>query len=1265
MKKCFIMLMVLGLVGLLAANQGSIKLGNSPTAVELIRSGESGLSVRYNIEKLDYQEIQTKEGVFTDLYVAQYGTTNKTGLPKLPLMRQIISVPVGAQVVPSISSALRKTLPLNESGVRYPLFPRQESVSKSADLSALPFVVNREFYSSSAWTEDSPVSVTELGYMRGYRLFALDFVPVRYNPANSTVEVIYNAEIKVDFVGSDLIASQELMERTYSPAFASMLSGTILNPPDTRVSLNRYPMSYLIITPPNFVNAMQPFVNWKKQEGFNVIVATTTETGTTANAIKTYMQNLWNAATTENPAPSYLLIVGDVAQVPSNNGTTGSHVTDLPYVRLQGTDFVPEMYFGRFSATTEAEVTNQVNKTLMHEMYTMPSDAYLSQVVMIAGADASWAPTHANGQINYGTNNYFNTAHGITSNTYLYPASQSSDAAIVANVSEGRGYVNYTAHGSETSWADPTFTIANINSLQNVNESSVVVGNCCLTSAFNTGICFAEAWLRAPNKGGVVYIGGTNSTYWDEDYWWGVGWKPPVVGTGSPFVAGRTGAYDAMFHDHNEAFADWATNVGAATFMGNMAVVQSNSSRINYYWEIYSVMGDPSLIPYLGIPAQNSYQAPDTMFLGIGTLEIIADPYSYVAISMNNVLHGVGLADANGYLTLNFTPFTEPGTAQIVMTRSLRRPMISNVQVVPNVGPYVTVSPITVIDPNTNGIAEAGETISMGLTFNNVGIQDATNLTATVSTDCQYVTLLANTANLPNIPAGQTINQNNLFSILIHPAIPDQTVVNFDIAVSDGTNQWTSTRSITVNAPHVEFGNVMLMDTNGNGFLEPGENVSVTVNITNTGHMAAESGSLQLVENHDGVTLDNTYFMLPSLGLGVNIPISFVASLSADIPNGEVIPIGMAVSAGLQNVNHCLLLPIGIIGEGFESGGFTQFPWQNNSPIPWSIQSGSTNAYSGTYGAKSGTITHHGTTELSVTLNVGAAGNISFWRKVSSETNYDWLRFSIDGVEMGSWGGNQAWAQVTYPVTPGTRIFKWAYSKDVSYSSGSDCAWIDDIIFPMSGSGNAALIYVPQTEYSFADVHPNDELSADLTLRNLGNVDLSGMISVPAFMNLHLNGSLLPDDYNYSIPVGETRVFTLSYTAPDPAVNLDGDITITSNDPSNPAVVIPVEITAYVSNDDPGVAPLVTRLEGNYPNPFNPETAIRFSLKDSGKVRLNIFNIKGQLVRTMLNSDLNAGYHNLVWNGKDDAGRSVSSGIYMYRLEAPGYTKTLKMMLMK
>jgi hypothetical protein len=84
----------------------------------------------------------------------------------------------------------------------------------------------------------------------------------------------------------------------------------------------------------------------------------------------------------------------------------------------------------------------------------------------------------------------------------------------------GIGYINYTAHGDVTNWSNPSFTISNVNSLQNTNKYCFTVGNCCLTNKFDTAVCFGEAWLRANIKGAVVYIGGTNLPYWDEDYYW-------------------------------------------------------------------------------------------------------------------------------------------------------------------------------------------------------------------------------------------------------------------------------------------------------------------------------------------------------------------------------------------------------------------------------------------------------------------------------------------------------------------------------------------------------------------------------------------------------------------------------------------------------------------------------------------------------------------------------------------------------------------------
>ncbi|MCK9584506.1 MAG: carboxypeptidase regulatory-like domain-containing protein [Candidatus Cloacimonetes bacterium] len=108
-----------------------------------------------------------------------------------------------------------------------------------------------------------------------------------------------------------------------------------------------------------------------------------------------------------------------------------------------------------------------------------------------------------------------------------------------------------------------------------------------------------------------------------------------------------------------------------------------------------------------------------------------------------------------------------------------------------------------------------------------------------------------------------------------------------------------------------------------------------------------------------------------------------------------------------------------------------------------------------------------------------------------------------------------------------------------------------------------------------------------------------------------------------------------------------------------------VTISAGVGNEN-GVAPVyTTALKGNYPNPFNPETTISFSVKDAGPVSVEIYNVKGQLVKKLVNGVKEAGDHTAVWNGKDNNGRAVSSGVYYFKMNAGKYSSTKKMIMMK
>jgi hypothetical protein len=89
------------------------------------------------------------------------------------------------------------------------------------------------------------------------------------------------------------------------------------------------------------------------------------------------------------------------------------------------------------------------------------------------------------------------------------------------------------------------------------------------------------------------------------------------------------------------------------------------------------------------------------------------------------------------------------------------------------------------------------------------------------------------------------------------------------------------------------------------------------------------------------------------------------------------------------------------------------------------------------------------------------------------------------------------------------------------------------------------------------------------------------------------------------------------------------------------------------------------RLYQNYPNPFNAETRIRFSLPRSAFVTIEVYNTLGQRVRTLVGEQLSAGYKEVTWDGKDEGGQGVSSGVYFYRIKTGDFTESKRMILVK
>ena len=783
---------------------------------------------------IEFISVQTPGGEYVKMVLPGYSWTRTIGSPELPYLGKMIEIPEGTQAKVQINHFKKIVIDLNKEGLPAKIIPAQASLSKSDDPSQVPFILDQKVYSTNDFYKEDYASVSSLGRMRGVNLGRLNMSPFAYNPVSNVLEVYTQMELLVQFIPDGKSVQSNEKQRVYSPVYDQVFSKLInYKPEPSKELITIAPLKYVIVSDRMFEPQLEDFVFWKTKKGFNVQVAFTDDpaVGNTTSSIKSYLQNLYTSATPSDPAPSFVLLVGDVQQIPAFAGTSGSHVTDLYYFTYDGTgDIYPECYYGRFSAQNPEQLQPQIDKTLEYEQYLMPDPSFLAEVVLIAGVDASNAPTYGNGQINYGTNNYFNLAHGITSHTYLYPASGSSAAQIISDVSNGVAFANYTAHCSQSGWADPSFTTSNVPGLQNNHQYPLMVGNCCLSVKFDVNECFGEAVLRAENKGALGYIGGSNSTYWNEDYWWGVG--SGSISANPTYTQTGLGAYDGVWHDNGEALVDWYVTNGQMVQAGDLAVTEANGAE-TYYWEIYHLMGDPSVSTYMGVPSQLSATHLAALPLGSSSLSVTTEENAYIGLSMDSVLIAAGIAGPSGLVNLSFPALTNVGTMDIVVTKQNRAPYINTINVISANAPFVVCTSANIDDSNANnnGFADFSENIQLDIELNNLGMIDANGVYAILSCSDSCISILNDSVSGGFIANSSSISLASAFGIQIGTIIPDEHVVLFTLDTYDSTGaSWQSNFTTTLYAPKPEIENISFTDTaggNGNMRFDPGEIIDV------------------------------------------------------------------------------------------------------------------------------------------------------------------------------------------------------------------------------------------------------------------------------------------------------------------------------------------------------------------------------------------------------------------------------------------------------
>ena len=300
--------------------------------------------------------------------------------------------------------------------------------------------------------------------------------------------------------------------------------------------------------------------------------------------------------------------------------------------------------------------------------------------------------------------------------------------------------------------------------------------------------------------------------------------------------------------------------------------------------------------------------------------------------------------------------------------------------------------------------------------------------------------------------------------------------------------------------------------------------------------------------------------------------------------------------------------------------------------------------------------------------NVAISGNSAFVGggiNCSLNSNPDLINVIITGNSADEWGGGISCFDACPSLVNVTLSNNTAnegsgiYCRENSAPELTDCIFWNnspvEIYFDLEGTPNTIAI-------SYSDIQGGE---AGIVTNNNGTVNW-------------LEGNI--DEDPLFVGTGE-HPFSIQDLSP--CVNAGTSDTTGLNLPEfdlagNPRVYGGrIDMGAYenqnvVVNTDENLIPLVTKLNQNYPNPFNPSgagrsptTTINYSLKENSKVSLNIYNIKGQKVKTLISDQLSASDHSVVWNGRDENNNPVSSGIYFYKLKTANFEKTRKMILIK
>jgi hypothetical protein len=1187
--------------------QSSIILGvNLPNGITLEKHGND---YHINFSLINY-EVDSKnvegEG-FISLSADGYGVLPDYGEPALPIVSFNLMIPNDGSI-PEVS-----LLEVNEitQNLDSKIYPFQKPWEKSKPIADRPFTINREYYKSNGSINRSVVSISEPFIIGGAAGVTVTIKPFAYNPAESKLQIIQNAKIKLS-INSSIETSLNQSE-----SFDNYLNSIFVN--YNRSSKSKI-INYVIITAPEYESELTGFVNNKQNLGYNVSVYNTTTTGTNTTSIKSFLQSLY-----DNPAtkPEFILLVGDTDKIEAWAGSgTSSPTTDLYYALLEGSDYYADSFIGRFSVRNQTELSNALAKSIYMENNISILD---KNNVFMASTDNS---SISEGTHNFVIDNYF-SPDGYD-NLKLYTVTYNATTTQLINaLNDNKQFAIYSGHGSNTGWADgPALSQPQVRALTNT-VYPFVYSFACITGSYHLIECFGETWIRTGN-GASTFYGSSVNSYWDED---------DVL---------EKKIFESMFVDDLTQVTpmfDQAKIYFATHFGGNVAP----GNDLLRYIEMYNLMGDPAqptkkLIPPdstaptpvadLSVIDQTSnsiklgWTAPyDSTFGGISSYDI--------RFSENEILNDNDYQNASAIIYGGNSDTA--GTPKSFEVSGLS---------------FSTEYYFAIKAMDVWGNASPISNIVSGTTFEAPEIS--------VNPNSMTCTLLPNTSAadtfvISNISSGSsTLDYSIEFTNHVFPGRVKAKLVpvksNTDVANEKDKNAETKYgASIKGSGGPDEFG-YEWKDSN-----EPGGPYFIWNDITSTGteitNWIATGSFNPRDEGYAGPFAlgfpfkfygeTKTQLYVSTNGLVTFEPIANNIFSNASIPNSAspndiIAPFWDDLEGGTQGKIYYQQA-----GNKFIVQFTNWIKYNSTQPNTFQVVLHSNGKIFIYYNSMQGTVTSStiGIENANGSVGLQVANNAAYitdglalqfmaepeWLLVNEVggTLYNGnsvsvvLNFSCDDLELGTYSmdcvitsNDPSSASITVPIT---MIVSDNVPVELTAFNASEV------------EGEVYLNWETKTELNNSGFSVERKKAKEKNWKSLSFIKGSGTTTEATVYNFS-DKPTEPGKYEYRLK----------------QIDFDGTFAYSE--------ILNVNFSA----------PDKYELSQNYPNPFNPATKIKFSIPKAGMVNLAIYNLLGEKVAELINQELEIGYHEAEFNAANFA-----SGVYLFRISAGDFNSVKKMMLMK